>query len=218
MKRQAPQPSPPLRSPGQRRPDLTREALLRAGERLFASGGFAGVTTDQLASSAGVNKAMIQYHFGGKDALYRAILLRILDPAVHRLRGLREPTSPPDQRLREFIRVFGSLHQTSPALSAMVLRELLSGGQHLDETIFSRFLEVFSILREILAQGSRAGIFRPVDPMQAHIGLIGSLVFFFASAPFRDRLVTEGKFPTRAISAEGFIAHIEEVTLRGLAP
>ena len=106
---------------------------------------------------------MIQYHFGRKGRALSRHPAPHPGPAVQRLRGLREPTSPPDQRLRGFIRVFGSLHQTSPALSAMVLRELLSGGQHLDETIAVSVLG--GVLdSEILAREHCAGIFSAGRP------------------------------------------------------
>ena len=43
----------------------TREALLAAGTELFAERGYDGVPVWEIADRAGVNKAMISYHFGG---------------------------------------------------------------------------------------------------------------------------------------------------------
>ena len=62
------------RPTGIRDADATREALLLAGLEEFAAGGFDGATVDRIARRAAVNKAMINYHFGGKAGLYRAIL------------------------------------------------------------------------------------------------------------------------------------------------
>src|SRR2546427_976328 len=52
----------------------TRDALLAAGTELFAERGYDGVPVWAIAQKAGVNKAMINYHFGGKRKLYRAIV------------------------------------------------------------------------------------------------------------------------------------------------
>ena len=49
--------------------------LIRAAS-LFAKGGFDGVSVDDIARDAGVNKAMIYYHFADKLALYRAVRRR----------------------------------------------------------------------------------------------------------------------------------------------
>ena len=43
-----------------------RERLLAAGAELFASKGFAGASIRELATAAGVNSALISYHYGGK--------------------------------------------------------------------------------------------------------------------------------------------------------
>ncbi len=67
----------PLR-PSPERPDA-RERLIAAGGRLFAERGYDGVSTRQLARRAKVNLSAITYHFGGKQALYRAVFQRIVE-------------------------------------------------------------------------------------------------------------------------------------------
>lgn len=55
----------------------TREALVAAGERLFAEQGVHAVSTRQISEAAGQgNNAAVNYHFGGKVELLRAILAR----------------------------------------------------------------------------------------------------------------------------------------------
>lgn len=60
----------------QGRSNHTRQRLLESGTRLFARHGFAGTTTRALAKESKTNIASIQYHFGGKAWLYRAVLER----------------------------------------------------------------------------------------------------------------------------------------------
>lgn len=53
----------------------TADFLLRTAERLFAERGLAGVSLRQIAVAAGQrNPAVVQYHFGSKDDLVRAII------------------------------------------------------------------------------------------------------------------------------------------------
>lgn len=59
------------------RSDSTRQALIAAGIHLFANKGFSEVSNRQLSSAAGVNQALIGYHFGNKDGLYQAIFEQI---------------------------------------------------------------------------------------------------------------------------------------------
>jgi TetR/AcrR family transcriptional regulator, regulator of cefoperazone and chloramphenicol sensitivity len=54
-------------SPG--RGEETRAALVAAALQLTGDKGFGATSTREIAAAAGVNVAMIAYHFGGKDGL-----------------------------------------------------------------------------------------------------------------------------------------------------
>ena len=198
-------------------PSSTRTSLLEAGALVFAERGFEGARVGDIARRARVNKAMINYHFGGKEALYRAILASTFEPALERFRALRDSKlSPPDQ-LREFVSAFAEMVASRPGFPAMILQEALSGGRHLDEQAVPYFLSIFSVVREIVDRGVREKAFREVDPFLTHQGLIGSLVFFFAIAPFRRRLISEGRAPLAEPAAGDFVRHIQDLMTRALA-
>jgi AcrR family transcriptional regulator len=55
-------------------PDPTQVRILAAARELFAQRGFAGAGTRDIAAAAGVNQGLIAYHFGGKDALFQAVV------------------------------------------------------------------------------------------------------------------------------------------------
>ena len=55
----------------------TRVALVAAATRVFAHYGYDGASSRALAAEAGVNQALISYHFGGKRGLYLAVFERI---------------------------------------------------------------------------------------------------------------------------------------------
>jgi AcrR family transcriptional regulator len=54
--------------------DLTRERIIKAAERLFAERGYDGTSVRAIVAKARVNQAAINYHFDGKDGLYREVL------------------------------------------------------------------------------------------------------------------------------------------------
>jgi AcrR family transcriptional regulator len=55
----------------------TQDKLIETAERLFAENGFDGVTFKQITTEAGQrNASALQYHFGSKQALVRAIVLK----------------------------------------------------------------------------------------------------------------------------------------------
>jgi len=54
--------------------EITRELILKAAERLFAERGYEGTSVRAIVAKARVNQAAINYHFAGKDGLYREVL------------------------------------------------------------------------------------------------------------------------------------------------
>src|ERR1700744_2997930 len=54
--------------------EVTRERILKAAERLFADRGYDGTSIRAIVAKARVNQAAINYHFDGKDGLYREVL------------------------------------------------------------------------------------------------------------------------------------------------
>ena len=59
------------------RGEETRGRILEAALELFAASGFEGASTRTLAERAGVNLPAIQYYFGSKEGLYRAVVEQI---------------------------------------------------------------------------------------------------------------------------------------------
>lgn len=58
-----------------RSPEEIRERLLRAGEYCFAKHGFAGATTRQITTEAGVSEMLLYRHFGSKAGLFEAAVV-----------------------------------------------------------------------------------------------------------------------------------------------
>jgi AcrR family transcriptional regulator len=54
--------------------EVTRERIIKAAERLFAERGYDGTSIRAIVAKAHVNQAAINYHFAGKDGLYREVL------------------------------------------------------------------------------------------------------------------------------------------------
>lgn len=60
----------------------TKEQILNAAEKLFASLGFAGTSLRAIIREADVNLAAVHYHFGSKEELFIAVVRRVAQPIV----------------------------------------------------------------------------------------------------------------------------------------
>jgi Tetracyclin repressor-like, C-terminal domain len=99
-----------------------------------------------------------------------------------------------------------------------MLREVLSGGKHLELAVLAKPARVLGAVQRIVERGVREGTLRPVDPVLTHLSIVGSLVFFFATAGFRERVLSSRrplglKPPTPA----AYVNHLQEMITHGLA-
>jgi AcrR family transcriptional regulator len=195
----------------------TREALVAAGAELFAERGYDGVPVWRIAAKAGVNKAMISYHFGGKRKLYRAIVDVTFSEIVSRVESLADsPRSAPDL-LRELVADVADLAtKRHPHFCTMMLREVLAGGKHLEADAVAQPVRILAAVERIVERGVREGTLRRVDPLLTHLSLVGSLVFFFATTRFRERVLASGRLGVKAPDAAAYVRHIQELIMHGL--
>lgn len=69
----------------------TKEEILNAAEVLFARTGYHASSMRAITETAGVNLALVNYHFGSKEALLEAVIERRLRPVNElRLKRLQE--------------------------------------------------------------------------------------------------------------------------------
>jgi AcrR family transcriptional regulator len=210
----------PLETTRSRRRDAaaTRDALLAAGAELFADRGYDGVPVAAIAARAGVNKAMISYHFGGKRKLYLAIVAATFGEIVAGVERLAGSPRPAPEVLRELVALVGEMAtRRYPHFCAMMLREVVSGGRHLDPAVIAQPARILAAVQRIVARGVREGDFRPVDPLLTHLSLVGSLVFFFGTARFRERVLASRRPALEAPEAGAYVKHIQDLLSHGLA-
>lgn len=85
----------------------TRESLLDAAENLFSEHGIEAASLRQITQEAGANLAAVNYHFGSKDGLVRAVFARRLKPLKdERLRLLGECDLEAEDALDQVLKAF----------------------------------------------------------------------------------------------------------------
>ena len=205
--------SRPARRRAAGRPSRDRIADAAAGE--FAARGFDGATVDRIAVRAGVNKAMLYYHFGSKAALYREILHDMFAGVAAAVLAVRERGGPPAAQIRGFVDAVRREAAARPHFPAIWLRELAEAGRHLDAGTVGQMRRVIEALGGMLADGQRAGEFAPAHPFVVHIGIVAPLLFFSASAPVRERFA---HLMPALPDPDAVAAHVVSATLSVLIP
>ena len=166
----------------------TIDRILQAATKEFAEAGFAGARVDEIAKSAGVNKATLYYHIGDKQALYAQVVHHLFGNAVVQFNRNITAAQSPEDNLKAFIQTIAGMVDLHPELAAIMLREQASGGKHFPEMVAQDLAQILGILTEILDNGVRSGTFRRTIPFIVHMMIIGAIVLFKMTSPIRAKL------------------------------
>ena len=193
--------------------DEVRSRILSAAEEIFAERGYAAATTREIAERAGIGKRMLFYYFETKDAVYRAVLARI----VIGLAGIYEQTRGEPGRIgladgAELITQFAAANL--PAMKVW-MREIIDGGPHLADLTERYIRPLWQQAGAGVAQNMTTGVFRAGDPMHALVSVGGVTLFYFLIAPMLRIMWDRDPLDPSAVSERSAAAR--DCLLYGLA-
>jgi AcrR family transcriptional regulator len=133
----------------------TRERLLDAAERLLAAKGFEATSLRDVTSRAKANVASVNYHFGSKEELVRAVFERRLGKVNRRrielLNGSARGRPAPERILHAFVAPTFELMKEAPHFMQLMGRFQAEPDSHLHDFVTSRCRDVADQFRRALA-------------------------------------------------------------------
>jgi len=168
----------------------SRDKLIEAATELFASKGFAAVSIREVSQQAGVNSALISYHFGGKEGLYTAVLETQLSVLLQLAEKMQMEKLDPIERIRQYAYAVLNMHKHSPSLIRFFYSELFSPTACFQKIIQNILDKMYKMLCATIQAGITAGQFRAdLKAEQAAIALVGIMNFYFISRPINSQLL-----------------------------
>jgi TetR/AcrR family transcriptional regulator len=165
----------------------TRARILDAALSEFAVHGLAGARTEQIASAAAVNKALLYYYFESKEKLYTATLEMVSGRVRDRSMAvfLRD-ASPGERLLRAALDHFDRI-LTQREFQSLMQQEMmrLHKGEEGELPILVKriFAPLQTMFLSMVREGIASGELIEVDWMQMVLSALGGNVFYFLSAP-----------------------------------
>jgi AcrR family transcriptional regulator len=209
-------------SPASLLADDTRTKLLDAAGQVFADSGFQAATVREICARAGVNVALINYHFGDKLELYTEVLRHSVGTSGNGIiQKAIASTAPPQEAFRELIHAMllrvcrgdrpgwqfrlmvHELAQPTPAMSSVI-----------DETmrpIYDRFRELVGMMLQLPADHDTVRL-------STH-SVIGQVVHYVHARHVVSRLWPDLDLnPERIAQIATHIADFSLAGLNGIAP
>ncbi len=163
----------------------TRDRILVAAADEFARYGLAGARVDRMAARAGINKAMIYYHFSSKEALYQSIIDAQLARVTDSVSDVIDSEVELDKALRIASETYHAAFAAERRLGAILLHELADGGERLTRSLQRLVFQrgVPQRVEKLIRAGIRRGRLRRVDGRQVLISFVGMNLFYLLMAP-----------------------------------
>lgn len=157
--------------------EATKAVILAAAEEEFAIHGLTAARTEAIASKTGVAKSMIYYYFKDKESLYQAVLERSHAELLETNQKLDLDKLAPEAALEQFLVALLNCVSRNPNLPTIMFHEAVQNqGKYYKQ---GSSLTIDTKLIAILERGVVTGVFRPLDPLQAAINIMGTCLFYF---------------------------------------
>lgn len=184
----------------------TKKSILYAAIDIFAARGYEGATVRDICERAGAgNASAINYHFGGKDGLYRSILELMFSEFDRRSanhQDLYGRVGKPEERLRRFINIYCEMYygsgEKAKKIGTIFLLEMARPSPFLDEMIEKYMIrqsdDFLRIIRDLLGEDAAKMTVR-----RCAASIIGQINYYVFSSSlyyriFPDQLPSEDAY------------------------
>lgn len=194
----------------------TRRQLLEAAGEIFAEHGYAKATSKEICERAQANIAAVNYHFGGKDGLYAAVLeeahSRIV--SIEAVAATARSRIDPARKLRMFLsRIVAEVCKSeSGGWELRVLsREVLSRSPMMAGLVQNQIAPKAKFVHAILAELMQLPADDPAVS-RVLVNVIGPILMLLIT----DRNLQKRVVPKLEMDAEALTQHMVTYALAGI--
>ena len=169
----------------------TRRRILDSARIEFTANGKAGARVDSIAERAGVNKAMIYYHFHSKENLYMEVVRDLFSGLTEYARRDLTGEETLEELLGFLIEIHTHLFTEVAELKPIIFREMANPNPE----VLNRIAQVFGetgipeILFRLISQGIERGEYHRIDPRQALVAFVTLSIGYHIMSPLVDRVL-----------------------------
>lgn len=181
----------------------TADRILDAAEDLFAEKGYAATSLGDVADRVGIRSPSLYNHFRNKEALYQAVLDRLIDEFSQPLQEIAASEDPDPDLVLTWLETIVRMHHANPNLARLLQHAALSGGPHTNALIERLFSPMFEPAGSRGANGDRFGqLHREGLQPWAVMGFNNLVMSYVTMAPMYRDLLGEDPFSEDALEKQ----------------
>ena len=192
-----------------------RALLLETASAIMREGDIVDISLSELSLRSGLNSALVKYYFGNKAGLMKALLDRDMAAITHSVDALLHKNMDPAAKLRLHLGKMVDTYYATPYLNRLLMRLVRESNPEEAKRIAETYLTPLqSAYDRLIAEGVKAGVFRPIDPQLFYFSATGAADRFFSA-----RLVLRHCFDQDTLTEElreRYKVHIIDLIMAGI--
>jgi AcrR family transcriptional regulator len=193
-----------------------KQKLLKAAAIEFSKHGFEGSSVLAIARRAGVKQPLLNYHFGGKDGIWRAVIEDGYRDTVEVEKAMEAQKfdADPLHRLKQLLLSFALINSRRPSVHAIMQKEVMFPSSRLDWLVDNYMSPFNQRLNSLIEECMQQGIVRKYPVEQLSVMLTGVLVSYFLASELPERMY--GKNLKGVDASMSYFNNSLDVLLNGL--
>ena len=165
--------------------EQTKAAIIEAAREIFVEKGYAGARMQEIADAAGINKALLHYHFKSKEQLFQMILTETLGLVIPKLADAIDGEGSVMDKIEVIVHAYIDVLREHPHVPLFVLHELSQKREDFIGVLKQRMARIpnFQIFFQQMMEEMAAGKIRQIPPLQLVLNVISLSVFPFIARP-----------------------------------
>ncbi|MBX7107433.1 MAG: TetR/AcrR family transcriptional regulator [Chitinophagales bacterium] len=162
----------------------TEQKILSAARKVFLLRGMHGARMQEIADTAGINKALLHYYFRNKNRLFEAVFREGFQRLLPKFELMGSPDLPLSGKVEQFVHGYMDVLMDNPFLPGFVLHEINQDPDKFEKLFMpkgavSRNKKFMQQLADDIKKKSTV----PVDPRQLMVNMLSLCIFPFAAKP-----------------------------------
>ena len=190
----------------------TAERILDAAEDLFAEKGYSSTSLGEVAEEVGIRSPSLYNHFENKQALYGAVMDRLLELFSKPLTELKQEDNLTSERIYQWLGNVVRMHHQHPNLARLLQHAALSDGPRANDLIKRLFSHMFDMnMGEDILPGLGNAELQP----WAVVALNNMIMSYITMAPMYRELLGEDPFAPDALQKQtGLIMKLAHLVIQ----
>lgn len=156
--------------------------ILEAARKVFQAKGYDGARMQEIADTAGVNKALLHYYYRNKDTIFQAVFEETFGILARKIRETFTSDRPLQEQLAEFVGYYVTFISENSFLPLFILNSLYEKPDQVKALFEKNRIDPQQILEHI-RQKVKAELSISADPMHLYINILALSIFPVIAKP-----------------------------------